>query len=238
MASPHVAAVAALMVEKDSAASPADIRERLRQTASDLGSPDRDDQYGYGLINPAAAISSSLGGGGTTESSTNELPVASFTSNCTELSCDFDASGSFDNDGSILSYSWDFGDGNSGNGLNVTHQYTTGNSYTVTLTVTDNSNDTSAFNSVVNVTEPNEVSGPSDFTLEAMKSTIGRTTKIILSWDQGVAIDLERDGQQLTSSDTTGSYTDNLGKSPSGRYNYFACEAVPGGTCKGVSVDL
>jgi PKD repeat protein len=51
---------------------------------------------------------------------------------------EFDGSGSKDDDGSIVSYSWDFGDGSTGSGESTTHSYTTSGAYTVTLTVTDN----------------------------------------------------------------------------------------------------
>ena len=50
----------------------------------------------------------------------------------------FDATGSHDNDGSIATYAWDFGDGSSGTGVAPAHSYTAQGTYTVTLTVTDN----------------------------------------------------------------------------------------------------
>ena len=49
----------------------------------------------------------------------------------------FDGSGSLDPDGTIISYDWDFGDGNTGTGISTTHIYAAVGIYTVTLTVTD-----------------------------------------------------------------------------------------------------
>ncbi len=49
----------------------------------------------------------------------------------------FDGSGSSDSDGTIVSYSWDFGDGSTGTGVSPSHTYATPNTYTVSLTVTD-----------------------------------------------------------------------------------------------------
>jgi PKD repeat protein len=67
----------------------------------------------------------------------NTPPVATFTYGCTDLTCDFDGSGSYDPDGSIVSYDWDFGDGNTGGGATASHTYDAEGSYTVVLTVTD-----------------------------------------------------------------------------------------------------
>ncbi len=50
----------------------------------------------------------------------------------------FDASASYDTDGTIESYQWDFGDGNTSSGQMVTYNYTQPDKYTITLTVTDN----------------------------------------------------------------------------------------------------
>jgi PKD repeat protein len=49
----------------------------------------------------------------------------------------FDGSGSSDSDGSILSYGWDFGDGDTGSGISVTHVYTEVGIYQAVLTVAD-----------------------------------------------------------------------------------------------------
>jgi len=51
----------------------------------------------------------------------------------------FDASPSTDPDGDKLTYSWDFGDGQKGNGVKVDHAYTKPGIYKVVLTVDDNS---------------------------------------------------------------------------------------------------
>jgi chitodextrinase len=50
----------------------------------------------------------------------------------------FNGSGSYDSDGQIFIYFWDFGDGTTGLGSTPTHQYATGGVYTVRLTVRDN----------------------------------------------------------------------------------------------------
>lgn len=73
--------------------------------------------------------------------STNEPPNAEFTwSNPGGTQINFDASGSSDPDGSIVSYEWDFGDGSSTttSSSSITHYYSQENPYQVTLIVTDN----------------------------------------------------------------------------------------------------
>lgn len=72
-----------------------------------------------------------------------EAPLATFTySPIAPIVGDpvtFNASSSFDPDGTIANYAWDFGDGSLGNGMIVTHTYETAGSYNVTLTITDDS---------------------------------------------------------------------------------------------------
>jgi thermitase len=63
----------------------------------------------------------------------------------------FDASASYDPDGIIVSYIWDFGDDSSGEGNITTHLYADGGTYTVTLTVIDNENMESTFTTEITV---------------------------------------------------------------------------------------
>jgi mono/diheme cytochrome c family protein/chitodextrinase len=53
---------------------------------------------------------------------------------------DFDGSNSLDPDSTIVSYEWDFGDGNTATGALTNNIYTAAGTYTVTLTVTDDQN--------------------------------------------------------------------------------------------------
>jgi PKD repeat protein len=69
-------------------------------------------------------------------------PVASFTSACSGITCAFDGSSSSDSDGTIVSYSWNFGDGMTGSGPTVSHTYAVTGTYAVELTVTDNAGTT------------------------------------------------------------------------------------------------
>ena len=55
-------------------------------------------------------------------------------------SVSFSAKASSDQDGYIVSYDWDFGDGDTDTGINVEHTYYRSGHYTATLTVMDNDN--------------------------------------------------------------------------------------------------
>lgn len=159
MASPHVAAVAALVWSYAPDASPGEIRAALAASAEDLGTEGRNNEFGYGLVQAKAALDY-LGGDtggddggddGGTDPEPNEPPTASFTYSCTELDCTFDGSASTDSDGTIESYSWTFGDGNSASGAVVSHTYANDGTYTVTLTVTDNDGDSDSTSQQVTV---------------------------------------------------------------------------------------
>ena len=79
----------------------------------------------------------------------NTPPVANFTAtpNTGEgpLEVSLDASESFDNDGSIVEFNWDFGDGTLGVGKTTTHTYDTAGVYQVALLVNDGELISSAF---------------------------------------------------------------------------------------------
>ena len=56
MAAPHVAGVAALMLEADPGLTPADVKRILLATAQDLGAPGADHGTGHGFVNAVAAV--------------------------------------------------------------------------------------------------------------------------------------------------------------------------------------
>lgn len=85
----------------------------------------------------------------------NVNPTAAFTSSHTDLNASFDASASNDPDGTIASYSWDFGDGRTGSGATVDHAFAGAGTYTVRLTVTDNQGGLGTTTQDVSVTAPN-----------------------------------------------------------------------------------
>jgi PKD repeat protein len=68
----------------------------------------------------------------------NEAPVASFTTNCIRLACTVDGSTSFDPDGTVDSYAWDFGDGGTDTGATAAHTFASPGTHTISLVVTDN----------------------------------------------------------------------------------------------------
>ncbi|TET25497.1 MAG: PKD domain-containing protein, partial [Candidatus Bathyarchaeum sp.] len=71
----------------------------------------------------------------------NRSPIADFSASASTVYTgeviDFDASASYDPDGYITSYFWNFGDGNHGSEVNASHSYVDDGEYLVTLTVVD-----------------------------------------------------------------------------------------------------
>ena len=60
MASPHVAALAALLLSRNPELTPSQVSTVMQDSAVDAGASGRDDEYGYGLIDPLAAIATSV----------------------------------------------------------------------------------------------------------------------------------------------------------------------------------
>ncbi|NOR23688.1 MAG: PKD domain-containing protein [Desulforhopalus sp.] len=88
----------------------------------------------------------------------NETPNAIISTSQAQVDAPFslDASQSSDPDGSIVFYSWDFGDGTTGSGQTIQHTYTRASTYTVSLQVTDDKGATAtATSEVVCSTTPN-----------------------------------------------------------------------------------
>ena len=66
-------------------------------------------------------------------------PIAYTYFSCTGLTCSFNGSGSWDPNGQITGHSWNFGDGGSASGDVISHAFPAAGTYSVTLTVVDNS---------------------------------------------------------------------------------------------------
>ncbi len=87
-------------------------------------------------------------------------PVASFvfspTSGSAPLTVTFDASASYDSDGTIVSYSWNFGDGATGSGRVTSHTYASNGTFTIRLTVTDNEGKTGSTSKSITIVKIND----------------------------------------------------------------------------------
>ncbi len=83
----------------------------------------------------------------------NTIPIAAISSNLSQgvapLIVSFDGSQSSDTDGSIVSYNWNFGDGTTGSGQAVQHTYTSADTYTVSLQVTDDQGATASITKTI-----------------------------------------------------------------------------------------
>jgi PKD repeat protein len=67
----------------------------------------------------------------------------------------FNGTGSFDQDGSVVSYAWNFGDNTTGSGPTISKTYSTTGNYTAVLTVTDDSGLSATSSVVIQVVAPN-----------------------------------------------------------------------------------
>lgn len=215
MSSPHVAGAIALYLDTDPSATPAQVTAALTDNASvDKIRLHRRSRRGG---TPNLLLYTAFIGGGTQ----NQPPTASFTYDCTDLTCDFDGSGSSDDSG-IISYSWDFGDGKSSAGVTISHTYAAGGTWTVTLTVTDDSAATGTEVQDVTVTEPGA------FSLSAVGYKFRGRHAVDLTWSGATSddVDVYRDGSLIAENTANdGQYTDAMNSRGEATYDYQVCEA-------------
>ncbi len=100
------------------------------------------------VINPSGAVA----------------PVANVTATPTSgtapLAVQFNGSTSFDQDGTIVSYAWNFGDGATTTGAIASHAYVIPGTYTATLIVTDNTGLTGSQSAAIQVQSPTVNAAP------------------------------------------------------------------------------
>lgn len=105
-------------------------------------------------------------------------PVGSFTFDPASPEVDetvtFDASNSSDRNGNIVSYEWDYGDQNTGSGVNSTHAYSSEGIYTVTLTIIDNDEIADIATKLITVT-PKPLPPEASFIFSSTSPEVGQT---------------------------------------------------------------
>jgi len=140
----------------------------------------------------------------------NQGPAASISGPSSALvgqQVSFDASGSSDADGSLVSYEWSFGDGATATGASASHTYDTPGDYTVNVTVTDDDDATDTTVQTVSVSEPAEP-GPDPSTAVSLSPSeelvgVNRTTTfdvVVENTDGGVgaySLDLSVDDGEI-----------------------------------------
>lgn len=182
MATPHVAAAAALVWSADKSWTNVEIRQALSAASLDLGTGGRDNFYGFGLVQAQSALQSLQGGVSaplpTPEPPVNSSPVAEFSVDCANLTCTFDASISSDPDGSLVSYNWDFGNGATASSATTTYIYPAPGNYTVGLTVMDDAGATASTTQTVTAFQ-SDVTAPTIANVSATKS--GNVT-VVIAW--------------------------------------------------------
>ena len=94
------------------------------------------------------------GGLGIIVQSVNQPPVVSFTASCNGLTCTFDASASYDPDGTLVQGMWRFGDWDGSGPVVMNHTYSGPGTYIVTVTLTDSDAASTAFSRSVTVNAP------------------------------------------------------------------------------------
>jgi PKD repeat protein len=145
-ASPIAAGLGAILYGINPSFTPTQVETFIFNSCVDLGDPGEDNLYGHGRINAAAAVDYAL----------NTPPVASAAATpltgAAPLEVTFDATGSQDLDGEIVSYQWAFGDGATDTGITATHTYASEGAHTATLTVTDDKGATNSDQVTITVT--------------------------------------------------------------------------------------
>ena len=125
MATPHVSGLVALMLSKNPALTPAQVKQNLENTANDLGTAGKDTTYGSGRVDANKAVFGN----------TPLKPVAIISANPTGGTAPLTVQFNDLSTGETLGRTWSFGVGSAAStAQNPTYTYTTAGNYVVTLT--------------------------------------------------------------------------------------------------------
>jgi PKD repeat protein len=157
------------------------------------------------------------------DTTANNPPDASFTADCTDLECSFTDTSS-DSDGTVVAWSWNFGNGASSTAQNPSVTYGAAGTYAVTLAVTDDDSATGEASENVTVTEP--ATGGIILSATGRKERGRQQVDLTWSGTTSGAVDIKRDGAIVGANlPDTGEYTDPINVRGSGSYDYEVCEA-------------
>jgi PKD repeat protein len=173
--------------------------------------------YTYTICQTGTSICSNVAT--VTFGTANAPPSASFTSNCSGLTCTF-SDRSTDSDGTVTRWSWTFGDGGTSTVRNPSRGYASAGSYMVTLTVTDDDGATHQRTASVSV------AAGSNIVLSVTGRTDATKQYMLLRWTgaTGAAVDVYRNGTFLTSTANDGQYGNSRNLPGSSSYTYRVCQ--------------
>ncbi|MEQ8764461.1 MAG: S8 family serine peptidase [Planctomycetota bacterium] len=196
MASPHVAGVAALCLDANPGLTPGGVTSEILSNATS------------GVVSgangsPNLLLYSLKDGGGPPG---NNPPNAEFASSTNDLSASFTDQSS-DPDGTIVSWSWSFGDGQTSSSQNPSHTYASSGTYNVSLTVTD---DDGATDTVVH---PVTVEAPGGVDIQLTVTGGFRWwiyTRVDLAWTGAStsSVQIYRNGSLVTTTANDGAHSD------------------------------
>jgi PKD repeat protein len=158
----------------------------------------------------------------------NQDPVAAFLYSDNGLSVDFTDTSS-DSDGSVVAWSWDFGDSGSSSAQNPMHVYADDGSFTVSLTVTDDDSHTGQTSQLITL-----LAAP-----DGLTATPDAIDSVDLSWNDNSSVEtgyiIERSLGGASSWVQIGSvgasvraFTDNADLSDDANYDYRVKATGPG----------
>lgn len=131
------------------------------------------------------------------EQGENKPPVAEISayplSGEEPLEVTFSGTDSYDSDGSVVSYSWDFGDGSTGTGSEITHTYSSADSYLAVLTVTDDEDATGKASVTIVVTDPNQCVNNSSPVISLQANPLSGDAPLTVSFDASGTTDPDND---------------------------------------------
>ena len=214
MATPHTAGVAALYLESNAGASPAQVRDAIYGATT------------KGIVTSSSTTNNHLlysgfiaggGGGGTT------APTATFAGSPIIGTAPLAVTFTDQSTNSPTTWSWNFGDGTGSTSQHPSHTYSAG-TYTVTLTVS-NSGGTDTETKTDYITVSSAPSGGIALSVAAYKVKGLQKADLTWSGQTSTSVDVYRNGGMITTTDNDGAYTDDINNRGGGSYTYKVCEA-------------